>query len=67
MDDVNLVLTGAPHNRVRHNDHGADRLVRPAQVYQVIVGQVPLTACTTYGQASLSVADQYIFTFEGEI
>ncbi|KAK2097297.1 hypothetical protein P7K49_022748 [Saguinus oedipus] len=44
LDDVHLVLVPTPHT-VIHNRHAADRVVRVAQVHQVIVAQVPLAIC----------------------
>ena len=42
LDDVDFVLVAAPH-LVMHHGHASDWVVWPAQVHQVVVGQIPLS------------------------
>lgn len=44
LDDVDLVLVAAP-DFVVHHGHAADGVMRPAEVHEVVVGQVPLAIC----------------------
>lgn len=44
LDDVDLVLVAAPNLVVDHS-HAADGVMRPAEVHQVVVGQIPLAVC----------------------
>ena len=43
VEDVYFVGVAAPDMLVGHHTHTAHRVVGLAQVYQVVVGQVPLT------------------------
>lgn len=45
LDDVDLVLVAAPNLVVDHS-HAADGVMRPAEVHQVVVGQIPLAVCS---------------------
>lgn len=42
LNDMNLVLVATPHFIV-DDGHAADGVMRPAEVHEVIVGQIPLT------------------------
>lgn len=42
LDDVDFVLVPAPHPIIHHS-HAAYRVVRVAQVHEVIVAEIPLT------------------------
>lgn len=45
LDDVDLVPVPTPHF-IMHHSHAPDRVMRTAQVQQVVVGQIPLTVYT---------------------
>lgn len=42
LDDVDLISVATPH-LVMDYRHAADRVMRPPQIQQVVVGQIPLT------------------------
>lgn len=61
LDDVDLVPVAAPH-LVVHHTHTADGVVRPTQVQQVVVGQIPLTvSCGNSGNYERQVKEWYFF------
>lgn len=53
LDDVDLVLVAAP-DFVVHHGHAADGVMRPAEVHEVVVGQVPLAICPQEGTTPVS-------------
>lgn len=51
LNDVNLVLVAAPHLIV-DDSHAADGVMRPTEVHEVVVGQIPLTICGSQNNAN---------------
>lgn len=45
LNDVDFVLVAAPNLIVDHS-HAADGVMRPTEVHEVVVGQIPLAICT---------------------